>query len=100
MKNRTFSKEFKIDSASLVIDKNYSILEASKAVDVSESAMRKWVKQLTDERNGVTPSKGAALTPEHEQIQLLQAKIRRIERENDILKKATALLISDVNKSL
>ena len=100
MKKRTFPIEFKIESASLVVDKGYSTSEACKAVGVSDSAMRKWVKQLKEEREGLTPQGSKALTPEHQQIQELEAKIRRIERENDILKKATALLMSDTIQSL
>ena len=106
MKKRTFSIEFKIESASLVVDQGYSISEASQAVGVSDSAMRKWVKQLKEERVGKTPLGSKALTPEHQRIQELEAKIRRIERENEIIKippghlEATALLMSDTIKSL
>jgi transposase len=35
------------------------------------------------------------MTPEHKRIQELEAKLRKIEREKEILKKATALLMSD-----
>lgn len=38
---------------------------------------------------------GKALTPEQQEIQVLRAQIKRIERENDILKDSTALLMSD-----
>ena len=100
MKKRTFPIEFKIESASLVVDKGYSTSEACKAVGVSDSAMGKWVKQLKEERRGLTPQGSKALIPEHQRIQELEAKVRRIERENDILKKATALLMSDTIKSL
>ena len=100
MKKTTFSTEFKIESASLVVDKGYSITEAYKAVGVSESAMRRWVKQLKKERAGHTPVGSQALTSEHQEIQALKAKIRRLEQENDIIKKATALLMSDSIKSL
>ena len=100
MKKRTFSQEFKRESASLVVDKNYTISEACQAVGVSDSAMRKWVKQLKDERGGITPKGSRALTPEHQRIQELEAKIKRIEQKNEIIKKATALLMSDTVKSL
>ena len=100
MKKRTFPIEFKMESASLVVDKGYSVTEACEAVGVSDSAMRKWVKQLKAERGGQTPQGSKALTPEHQRIQELEAKIRRIERENEIIKKATALLMSDTVKSL
>lgn len=100
MKKRTFSQEFKIESASLVVSKGYSISEACKAVGVSDSAMRKWVKQLKEESGGKTPQGSKALTSEHQRIQELEAQVKRIERENEILKKATALLMSDTVKSL
>ena len=100
MKKRTFPAEFKAESASLVLDKGYSISEASRAVGVSGSALRQWVKQLQNEREGQTPTGSKALTPEHQRIQELEAKIKRIERENEIIKKATALLMSDTLRSL
>lgn len=87
--------EFKMESACLVLDQGYSIREACAAVGVGESAMRRWVGQLELERQGVSPKGSKALTPEQQKIQELEAKIRRLSRENDILKKATALLMSD-----
>ena len=83
----------------LVIDQGYSIKEASEAVGVSDSAMRKRVSQLKQERNGETPVGRKALTPDQRKIQELEAKIKRIEREKEIIKKATALLMSDSVKS-
>jgi transposase len=95
MARRTFSIEFKHDAASLVVDQDYSLREACVAVDVGLSTMERWVNQLRQERKGMTPSNSKALTPEQRHIQELEAKIKRIEREKDILKKATALLMSD-----
>ena len=59
------------------------------------TAIRRWVNQLRDERRGKTPERSRAMTPDQQRIQELEAKIRKIEREKDILKKATALLMSD-----
>jgi transposase len=52
---RTFSAEFKQQAASLVLDKNYSHIEASRSVGVGETALRRWVNQLHQERQGITP---------------------------------------------
>lgn len=57
--------------------------------------MRRWVDQLRDERGGVTPQRSKAMTPEQQRIQELEGQVRRLEREKEILKKATALLMSD-----
>ncbi|GAA76544.1 transposase insN for insertion sequence element IS911 [Pseudoalteromonas sp. BSi20480] len=91
---RSFSQEFKLDLAKLVLDEGYSFPEAARSLEVGETALRRWVKQLQDERGGTTPN-SKALTPEQQKIQELEAKVNRLEREKTILKKATALLMSD-----
>lgn len=40
---RSFTPEFKLEATSLVVDQNYSIPEACRALDEGESAMRRWV---------------------------------------------------------
>lgn len=91
---RSFSTEFKREAAGLVLDQGYSIPEACRSLDVGETALRRWVDQLKAERGGITPN-GKALTPEQQRIQELERQVNRLEREKSILKKATALLMSD-----
>ncbi len=85
----SFSPEFKNDAASLVLVQGYSVPEASRAVDVHENTLRKWVQQLESERGGSTP-KSKALSQEQQRIQELETRVNRLEREKTILKKATA----------
>jgi transposase len=94
MNRRVFSSEFKLEAAGLVVDQGYSVPAACKAMGVGETAMRRWVEQLTLERNGRTPERSKALTPEQRRIQDLEKQVRRLEQEKEILKKATALLMS------
>lgn len=89
---RTFTAEFKHEAASLVLDKGYSVAEAASSLDVGDSLLRRWVKQLSKERGGITPN-SKALTPEQQKIQELEARCKQLEMEKDILKKATALLV-------
>jgi len=98
-KRRTFTKEFKRETACLVLDQGYSVTEARRSIGIGETTLRRWVEQLQEERHGVTP-KSQALTNDHQRIQELEAKIRKLEREKNILKKATALLMSDDLKQL
>ena len=63
-------------------------------MDVGETTIRRWVNQLQEERGGGTP-KSKAMTSEQQKIQELEARIALLEREKNILKKATALLMSD-----
>ena len=90
----TFSPEFRLEAAQLVVDQGYSVKDAADAMGVGKSTMDKWVRQLRDEQNGKSP-KATPMTPEQLKIRELEKKIRRIEEENTILKKATALLMSD-----
>ncbi|ASC57147.1 Mobile element protein [Vibrio vulnificus] len=77
---RLFSAEFK--------------LEAAQAMNVGKSTMDKWVRQLREERQGKTP-KASPMTPEQIEIRELKKKLARLEEHNEILKKATTLLMSD-----
>ena len=62
---RSFTPEFKREAACLVLDQGYSHIEAARSLGVVESALRRWVKQLQEERVGVTP-KSKVLTPEQQ----------------------------------
>ena len=89
-----FTPEFRLECAQLVVDQGYSVKDAADAMGVAKSSMDNWVRQLKKERNGVAP-KGTPMTPEQLKIRELEKKIRLIEEEKEILKKATALLMSD-----
>ena len=90
----TFSPEFRLESAQLVVDQNYTVRDAADAMGVGKSTMDKWVRQLRAERDGKSPQ-ATPMTPDQQRIRELEKKLRRIEEENQILKKATALLMSD-----
>ncbi|WXG51703.1 MAG: IS3 family transposase [Candidatus Sedimenticola sp. (ex Thyasira tokunagai)] len=83
---RTFSPEFKLEAAQLVLDQRYTIKAASEAVGVGKSTLEYWIRQLRQERQGETP-KASALTPEQRRIQELEKRLRRVEQEKEILKK-------------
>jgi len=91
---RSFTAKFKLEAASLVVDQGYSVPEASRSLDAGETVFCRRVQQLQSKRCGST-SISKALTPEQQKIQELEARINRLEREKDILKKATALLMAN-----
>ena len=89
-----FKPEFRLEVAQLVVDKGYSVREAAEAMNVGKSTVDKWARQLKSERDGVSPA-ATPLTEDKLKIRELEKRIRRIEEEKEILKKATALLMSD-----
>ena len=61
---RTFSPEFKREAACLVLDQGYSHAEAARSLGLVESALRRWVNQLQQERGGITQIRsGVATSP-------------------------------------
>lgn len=94
-KKRNFSPEFRLEAAQLVVDQGYTLKAACEAMGVGKSTMEYWVRRLRAERAGHAPQSGEALTLEQREIQDLKRKLRRVEEEKAILKKATALLMSD-----
>ena len=91
--HKKFTPEFRLEVAELVLEQGYSVKEAAQAMGVGESTVGKWVKRVRDERNG-TCTRSTAITPDQRKIKELEKRIRQIETEKEILKKATALLMS------
>lgn len=91
---KQYSAEFKLEAAKMVVDHHYSVAKAAQAMGVSLAALNRWVKKLRLERQGKTPT-GLPLTPEQIELREMKKKIQRLEMENEILKEATALLMSD-----
>ncbi|MDC0598612.1 IS3 family transposase [Gammaproteobacteria bacterium] len=90
-KRTTYSQDFKLEAAQLVVDQNYSIREAAEAVNVGKSTIDKWARQLRQERNG-SSTMPHALTPDQRKIQALEKRIKRIETEKEIFKKGYSSL--------
>jgi transposase len=93
-KRRTFSREFKREAATMVLDQGHPLAHICLQLDVSKNSLRRWVQQVQFERNGGVPET-KALTDEQREIQKLKARINELERDKSILKKATALLVSE-----
>ena len=87
---RSFTTEFKRDAVALVRHQGYSVPQACQALNIGDTALRRWLAQIEAEAMGITP-RGKALTPEQQRIQTLEAQVKRLEMEKAILKKAATL---------
>ena len=90
----TYSPEFRLEVAQEVVDKNRKVSEVAESLGLGKSTVDKWARQLRQERNGQL-SKATPLTPDQLKIRELERKIKRLEGDNAILKKASALLMQD-----
>lgn len=73
-----FTAEFKLEAAKLVVDHGYTYVKAAEAVNVSHSAITRWVNKLRLERQGKTPT-GLPLTSE-------QLELREMKKKYNALK--------------
>ncbi|EHD3155529.1 IS3 family transposase [Escherichia coli] len=83
---RTFTPEFRLECAQLIVDKGYSYRQASEAMNVGSTTLESWVRQLRQERQGIAPS-ATPITPEQQRIRELEKQVRRLEEQNTIFKK-------------
>ena len=90
----TYSPEFRLEVAQEVVDKKRSIREVAESLGLGKSTVDKWSRQWRQERNGQLSS-ATPLTPDQLKIRELERKIKRLESDNAILKKASALLMQD-----
>ena len=44
---RTFTPEFRLECAQLIVDKGYSYRQASEAMNVGSTTLESWVRQLS-----------------------------------------------------
>ena len=95
MKTRKqYSKEFKLDAVSLVLDQGFSRREAASGLDINAQMLGRWVREQQAEDGQAFRGNGK-LTPEQEEIRKLKTQVKRLEMERDILKKATAFFAAE-----
>jgi len=87
-KRRNFTPEFKADVVRLVTSGAKTIAEVVQQFDLTETALREWVKRA-DANAGKGPP-DALTTAERAELIELRKRLKRAEMERDILKKATA----------
>jgi transposase-like protein len=85
---RKFTPEFKAEAVALAKQPGQSIAKVAKSLDLTETALRSWVKQA-DTDAGKGPA-GALTTAEKHELAALRKEVRQLRMEREILRKATA----------
>jgi transposase-like protein len=84
---RRFDEDFKAQAVRLVLDEGKSVGSVAKDLDLTETALREWVKRARADR---THGKTGLTTAEREELTRLRRDYRILQEERDILKKAAA----------
>ncbi|WP_284944463.1 IS3 family transposase [Acidisoma cladoniae] len=96
MTRRQFSREFKLEAVRLVNERGISLVQASRDLDVGESILRRWIKEVTSDPGQAFPGQGQ-LKPDQQEIDRLRREVAKLKAERDILKKGRGLLREGVD---
>jgi transposase len=94
-KRRVFDAAFKLRVAEMVKDQGMEVAQVCRDMDLGETAVRRWVRQLEAERSG-SPGIGKPLTADPQRIRDLEGEVRRLKQDNDLLKKASAFFAREL----
>jgi transposase len=92
-KRRKFTDEFKADAVKLVRAGGRSVGQVAKDLDLTETALREWVRRAEIEDGEGPP--GALTQAEREELVRLRRENKRLQMERDILKRATAFFAKE-----
>jgi transposase len=89
---RSFTAEFKAEIVELCQRGDRSVGQVAKDFDLTETAVREWLKQA--ERDAGTRTDGLT-TSEKDELAQLRRENRRLREDVEILKRATAFFVKE-----
>ena len=90
---RSFTSEFKAEIVDLCLRGDRSVGQVARDFDLTETAVREWVKQA--ERDAGSWQDGGLTTAEREELARLRRENRRLAEDVEILKRATAFFVKE-----
>ncbi len=91
-KRRFFSAEFKAEAVRLCKVGDRTIREVAVDLDLTETALRSWVRRSAAD---VEPQAGEVTATERQELVELRKRVKRLEMEREILKKAAAFFAKE-----
>ncbi len=87
-KRRSFTKEYKAEVVGLVLTSGKSIGRVAKELDLTETAVRAWVRQAAID--GLQDPRGPLTSEERAELARLRRELKTVTMERDFLSKAAA----------
>jgi transposase len=84
---RRFDDDFKAQAVRLILDDGKTVGAVARDLDLTETALRTWVKRARADR---THGRTGLTTAEREELTRLRKENRELRTEREILKKAAA----------
>jgi transposase len=90
-----FNPEYKKEIIKLITEQGKSYRSVAKSIGVSDTTVRDWVLKYTEHGKDAFVGQGN-LRPDEKEVRDLKNKIKDLEMENAILKKAMSIFSRDV----
>jgi len=85
-KKRGFDRDFKLSAVKMVTEGGHKAAEVARSLGIDQNQLYLWKKKFSDQGDKAFPGKGH-LT----ELAALRRKLREVEMERDILKKAVGI---------
>ncbi len=95
MKRKTYSSEFKQETAKYILENGLGISEAARKFGVGGTALRRWCVEYKEDPEQAFPGQGR-LRADDEKLRKLEEENKRLRQECEILKKATAYFVKEM----
>ena len=92
---KQYTKEFKLDAISLVLDQGFTIAEAARSLGIRANMLGRWIKENQADNNGQAFRGNGKLTPEQEEILRLKIENKQLKLERQILKEAAVFFVKE-----
>lgn len=90
-----YDKEFKMHAVKLVVEDGNVAAEVARQLDMSAKTLYNWIREYKDDPTNSFVGSGN-LKPEDKELRKLKKRIRDLEEENAILKKATSIFAKNL----
>lgn len=94
-KRKDYDLEFKLNIAKMIVDQNIPVSQICSQFSIGDTAALRWAKQYQNELSGGAGI-GKPLTAEQQRIRQLEAELRQLKQDNDLLKKASAFFAREL----
>lgn len=92
---KQYTKEFKLDAVSLVLDQGLTIAEAARSLEIRANMLGRWIKENQADNNGQAFRGNGKLTPEQAEIRRLKIENKQLKLERQILKEAAVFFAKE-----
>lgn len=93
LKRRQHTAEFRARAVHLVLEEKRPVREVARDLDLHPSLLHTWIRQAKADRGEAT--KGTLTSDELHELSELRKKVRVLEMERALLKKAAAFLAKE-----